>query len=433
MKEPHKRRNSQIHDFKKSSSDSKNILSRLNREERAFISRLIERDPLSGLYSWSLLVYLLVSILFLLWPFDLALLQKRNTARWLGTSNGIEFPQDGQVLSLSSTENLCGRLLMGTGITLEVRVATNSPEQTGPARIVSYSLTPGKRNFTLGQSEKKLIMRLRTTETNLNGMPHLEVDDVFGHSEPLHIVVAYDFSEQRIFVNGELRLQKKIPGGRFTNWNPSFYLVLGNEATGNRPWKGKILYFSIYNRALSEKEIQKNYRIGQVREGLLSNEKQPVSEGLVVRYSFEERNGREVVSHSAFTSLNLYIPETIQTYERTYLSLEAIKSLETPTFIRETLLNILAFIPLGFLFHARLRIHYGTSVQTSVIVVIVGILFTFGIESLQYLSLTRYSSLIDMISNTMGIIIGVAFDRFYEACLKRQVKFLNINEAEHKH
>jgi hypothetical protein len=369
----------------------------------------------------------------LLWPFDLALLQKRNTARWLGTSNGIEFPQDGQVLSLSSTENLYGRLLMGKGITLEIWVATDSPDQIGPARIVSYSLTPGKRNFTLGQSEKKLIMRLRTTETNLNGKPQLEVDNVFGHSEPLHIVVTYDFSEQRIFVNGELRLQKKIPGGRFTNWDPSYYLVLGNEATGNRPWKGKIFYLSIYNHALSGKEIQKNYRIGQVRKGLSSNENPLVSEGLVVRYLFEERNGHEIVNHSAFSSLNLYIPETIQTYQRTYLSLEAINLLDKERFFRETLLNILAFIPLGFLFHAVLRIRYGTSMQTFVIVLIVGILFTFGIESLQYLSLTRHSSLIDVINNVLGITTGVALDRFYGACLKSPVRFLNIKETNRKH
>jgi hypothetical protein len=82
MKEPHNRRNGQNHDCKKSSPNSKNILSRLNKQERAFISRLITRDPLSNLYSWSLLVYLLVSILFLLWPYDLALLQKRNAANF---------------------------------------------------------------------------------------------------------------------------------------------------------------------------------------------------------------------------------------------------------------------------------------------------------------------------------------------------------------
>jgi hypothetical protein len=130
-------------------------------QNRAFIARLITRDSLSGLYSWRILVYLLVAFLCLLWPFDYALLQKRNTAWWLGTSTGTEFPRDEKVLSLSSTKNLYGRFLMGKGITLEIWLGTDSPEQIGPARIVSYSLTPGKRSFTFGQLEKMLIMRLQ--------------------------------------------------------------------------------------------------------------------------------------------------------------------------------------------------------------------------------------------------------------------------------
>ena len=151
-----------------------------------------------------------------------------------------EFPQEGQVLSASSTEGLCGRFLSGKGFALEMWAATDNPNQTGPARIVSYSLNPAERNFTLGQSKKKLIMRLRTTETDLNGVkPHVEVDNVFSFAEPQHIVVAYDFSEQRIFVNGQMRLRQRVPAGRFTNWDPSYYLVLGNEATGDRPWIGK--------------------------------------------------------------------------------------------------------------------------------------------------------------------------------------------------
>ena len=81
--------------------------------------------------------------------------------------------------------------------------------------------------------------------------------------------------------------------------------------------------------------------------------------------------------------MNLYIPETIQTNERTYLSLEAIYSLDKKRFFRETFLNILAFIPLGLLFHAVLRIIQRSSLKTSVFVLIVKILFAFGIESNQ--------------------------------------------------
>jgi VanZ family protein len=391
-----------------------------NKEEKALISRLIERDPLSGFYYRSLLVYLVISIVFLLWPFDF--FHKRNGATLLGTSNGIEFPQDGQVVSLSSTESLCGRLVIGTGFTLEVWAATDDPDQAGPARIVSYSLNPLERNFTLGQSNKKLIMRLRTTETDLNGVkPHAELDSVFGSSEPQHIVVAYDFSEQRIFVNGEMMLRQKIPGGRFTNWDPSYPLLLGNEATGNRPWNGKIFYVAIYDRALSEREIHKNYLAGLAWDELPSKLDPLTSDGLVVRYLFEERKGDKVGDDSnTDTSLDLYIPKYIQYAEKAYLYSNLEESLKNPKFFKDAALNILAFIPLGLLFHATLRSRYGSSLKTFAFVFIAGTLFTFGIESLQYLLVTRQSSFIDVFNNILGTTIGISIDRFYEIYLHSQ-------------
>jgi VanZ family protein len=427
MKMSRKQRNSLIPDINQNSLDYDNIFGRLTSEERAFISRLIERDPLRGLYNMSLLVYLLVSILFLLWPFDLSL-PKRNNVRWLGTSNGIEFLQEGQVISRSPIERLCGRLLMGTGFTLEVWAAANSPDQTGPARIVSYSSDPGTRNFTLGQSNKKLIMRLRTTQTDLNGVrPHVEVEDVFGFVGPQHIVVAYDFSGQSIFVNGEIRLRRKIPGGTFANWNPSYHLVLGNEATGGRAWNGKIFYVAIYDRALSKQEIHKSYLAGSIQGGLSSEDDSLVSNGLIARYLFEERKGDKVGNDSkTSTPLDLYIPKNIHTHENAYLSLNIRQSLKNPSFLGDMALNILVFIPLGFLFHAALRSRYGSSLKTCVFVFFVGTLFTFGIESLQYFSVTRNSSFIDVTNNILGVTIGICADRFYEAYLKRQVKFLLI-------
>jgi len=421
--------NSQSRDFNQNSLDFENILRQLNNEERALISRLIERDPLSGLYNRSLLVYLLVSIVFLLWPFDLSFLPKINKVRWLGASNGIEFSQEGQVLSLSPIESLCGRLLAGTGFTLEVLVATDSPDQTGPARIVSYSLDPGNRNFTLGQLKKRLVMRLRTTETDLNGVqPHVEVGGVFGFTGPQHIVVTYDFSEQEIFVNGEIRLRKEIPGGRFTNWDPSYHLVLGNEATGNRPWYGKIFYIAIYDRSLTRQEIHKNYLAVKARGELSSKEEYLVSAGLVARYLFQERKGDKVGNDvSTDTSLNLYIPKEVKHTKKTYLFSNFRRSLKHRGFHRDLTINILAFIPLGFLFHAALRSHYGSSLKIFVFVFFVGTLFTFFIESLQYFSVTRDSSFIDAINNMIGTTIGICADRFYEVYLKRQVKFLHLH------
>jgi len=44
---------------------------------------------------------------------------------------------------------------------------------------------------------------------------------------------------------------------KLSNWNPQFPLMIGNELTGNRPWKGEISYLHISDHALSEEIIEK--------------------------------------------------------------------------------------------------------------------------------------------------------------------------------
>ena len=44
-----------------------------------------------------------------------------------------------------------------------------------------------------------------------------------------------------------------------SSWDPTFPLILGNEGTGDRPWRGRILELSIADRALSEEEVNRLY------------------------------------------------------------------------------------------------------------------------------------------------------------------------------
>jgi hypothetical protein len=55
-------------------------------------------------------------------------------------------------------------------IAIEAIVATSRIPQFGPARIISLSRDPSKRNFTLGQENDRLVLRLQTSNTNRNGM-----------------------------------------------------------------------------------------------------------------------------------------------------------------------------------------------------------------------------------------------------------------------
>jgi glycopeptide antibiotics resistance protein len=42
----------------------------------------------------------------------------------------------------------------------------------------------------------------------------------------------------------------------FVNWDDTYHLLMGNEESFNRPWKGELFFAAVYNRALMLPEIQ---------------------------------------------------------------------------------------------------------------------------------------------------------------------------------
>ncbi len=64
----------------------------------------------------------------------------------------------------------------------------------------------------------------------------------------------------------------------FNNWDKNYTLLLGNEATGDRPWQGCIFRAYIANRALTQKEVSRL----QSREGSVDS----IASNLLVSYEF---------------------------------------------------------------------------------------------------------------------------------------------------
>jgi len=94
-------------------------------------------------------------------------------------------------------------LLQAGKFTLSVVVQSGDTSQTGPGRIVSLSVDPFHRNFTLGQDGPDLVFRLRTPFTGLNGSdPALIVPGVFSEVQKRHIVVTYDGAVLTVYPGG---------------------------------------------------------------------------------------------------------------------------------------------------------------------------------------------------------------------------------------
>jgi hypothetical protein len=86
--------------------------------------------------------------------------------------NGYEALQIRQPTVIRTEQDLaglCHAIMSSQALSIEVEIASADLQQRGPARIVSMSLDPYVRNFTLGQDRKDLVWRVRTPESGPNG------------------------------------------------------------------------------------------------------------------------------------------------------------------------------------------------------------------------------------------------------------------------
>ncbi len=101
-----------------------------------------------------LFLYCLLILIVGLYPFEFIKLCIINRINWLSDSNGIQISPCYEVSSAEHPIELFNSFINAEGLTIEAYIAVNDIDQIGPARIVTFSLDPYQRNFTLGQQKE---------------------------------------------------------------------------------------------------------------------------------------------------------------------------------------------------------------------------------------------------------------------------------------
>lgn len=90
-----------------------------------------------------------------------------------------------------------------SAFTLVATVTSASPEQSGPARIISLSYNNSLRNLTLGQNGADLVVRLRTGSNGPNGRyQQLVVPKLLSNDRPMRLVLTYSGARLALYVEG---------------------------------------------------------------------------------------------------------------------------------------------------------------------------------------------------------------------------------------
>jgi hypothetical protein len=144
-------------------------------------------------------------------------------------------------------------------LTLEATLTPREASVEGLRRIVAFSSGKSRRNFTLGQEGRKLVLRLRTGKTGANAdRPQVDLFELTP-GESVHVAVTYTPGRLRVYRDGESVLESGAVQGSFgMHWRPG-RLVFGDEWGGGGAWPGELEGIAIYSRALPAETVREDW------------------------------------------------------------------------------------------------------------------------------------------------------------------------------
>ena len=179
---------------------------------------------------------------------------------------GITVGAGGKAQASTSSSAKIYNLIQATGeFSVEAWVAP-ALVAVDKSYMVSYSGGDTLRNFTLGQTNQSYDFMLRSSNSVLNGTPQLATPTaaMMLQASLQHVVLTYDsVNGRQLYVNG---VNANVPdpqkGGKISNWDNTFALVLGNEVSGDRSWQGLIKFVAVHSRAMSATQVMQNFNAG---------------------------------------------------------------------------------------------------------------------------------------------------------------------------
>jgi hypothetical protein len=328
------------------------------------------------------------------WPFDfVAVCLHRQIDRT--PDGGVRTGRCAALSSPAPPKSLANAFRKANEISIEADIQSAGEDQSGPARIFSYSAGVNARNFTLGQEGNAAVLRLRTSETDRNGTdPHLEIPDIIPPGKRLHLLVTYDGQVQRLFVDGALADENREVTGDFSPWESDHYLTLGNERTPNRPWRGVVYTAALYTRALSPREAARNFRSSRDAPGGAVR----VSDDLVAFYNFSADTGETIPDRSPAGFGGPLVTAAFQGTRQTLM-----ENFSYGIGVQDMILNVIAFLPIAFFLYRLGPVSLHRRPALFVLTAFfIGLSISFSIEYFQQFTERRSPNLLDLIYNSVG-------------------------------
>jgi VanZ family protein len=333
-----------------------------------------------------------------LWPFDP---WPPNNVTWLPDRNGVQFGHAGVVLSkepLHLAQDGAG----GKSCSIEIVLVPGNVETSDT--ILGFYALDSPAHLLVRQWTDGLLVTHDSVDAEGKIKPtKFDVDHAFQTGKLLVLTITSGPSGTAVYRNAA-RAQW-LPKFMISRSELSGQIVLGTSPVSYRPWLGEIGGLAIYSKELTPAEVSRHYTEWTAADSVRWRDE----DGAVARYAFSERTGREIHNDVA-SGPTLEIPASFTVPHKAMLT-SAVNEFEpSRLYVNDVIANIAGFIPLGMIVFWYFSFAQPRS-RAILYATLTGGFLSLLIEVLQAYIPRRVSGMTDIITNTLGALLGAAIAR----------------------
>lgn len=274
-------------------------------------------------------------------------------------------------------------------------IALRAAEESGSClrRILDVRRPDGGEAFFIGQWKSYVIVRAVAPQGS--GAPYRDAG--LGHvliaGRTIRVTIVSSAGGTTLFVDGQparyFEMSLLPEGGSLEGHT----LYFGNSPDLQCPWSGDIYRCAVFGRALAPADAA-------ALERTQANGSSACADA-VACYRFDDPAGMQLQDRSAAQN-HLHLAE------RLFFAKPFLRGVDRQSFsFSDIVLNLLGFMPFGFLMTLRLRMAGVLSEDhCGWVAVVLGLTVSLAIETLQVFLPGRDSSLLDLAANTIGTAMG---------------------------
>ena len=343
-----------------------------------------------------------------LWPFNFL---PRNRVEWLSNGAGLRFELQSMIYSPEQVAfgSSGGPDTNPAACSIELWLKTETKSGRGLPYIFSIHDGWLPESLVIGQWRESLVLRVRRSDA-VGGPGYRErgVANALPKDQWRFITVTFGTNGTCFYVDG-------VPAGESRNnflSSPQLQgrLILGDAAIGHHEWRGQCRGVALYHRSLTPAEIREHCAAWTNHQA----RSLATTPGLAALYVFDQAEGRSVAALPPHQP-HLAIPQRYRVLSPSILVTPWARSPRSGDKLADIFINIVGFVPFGLLFlwyrlargaegggRGALRLGW-----EALLVVCSGAALSLSIELLQVLLPSRFSSMTDLLCNTVGTLLGV--------------------------